>query len=123
MTADSTRARDRWHGWVWLVVAMVSPVFLIGTHAAFLSRPQQFLVALAFGTGGLMLWILEAHRGTAGQEARRIDRPVTLAYIALMVVVASIAIVWEPVGPPAWFVVVSLLPSVPCAVGAWRILR
>lgn len=120
--ADSVRAGDRWPGWAWLAVAIASPAFFVGTHAAFLSRTQQFLVALAFGTLGLVLWIIDARRGVIGQ-ARRVDRPLTLVYVALMFVVASIAISWDPMGPPAWFVVASLLPSVPCTVGAWRILR
>lgn len=123
MTADSVRATDRWHGWVWLVVAIMSPAFFVGTHAALLSQAQQFLVALAFGTIALVLWIVEARRDAISHAARKIDGPVTLAYVALMFVVASVAILWDPMGPPAWFVVASLLPSVPCAVGAWRIFR
>ena len=123
MTADSARVRDRWHGWAWLAVAIMTPAFFLGTHVALLTRAQQFLVALAFGTIGLVLWIVEARRGEVGQETTRIDRPLTLVYIALMFVVAAIAVVWDPIGPPAWFVVASLLPSVPCVVGAWRILR
>lgn len=120
--AANVRAGDRWHGWVWLAVAIMSPAFLIGTRAEFLSRAQQFVVALAFMTIGLVLWIAEARRGGAGQAARN-DRPLTLSYVALMIVVASIAIVWQPMGPPAWFVAAALLPAVPCATAAWRILR
>jgi len=81
VTADSARVRDRWHGWAWLAVAIITPAFFLGTHAALLTRAQQFLVALAFGTIGLVLWIVEARRGEVGQETTRIDRPLTLVYI------------------------------------------
>lgn len=107
---------------VWLAIGVASPVFLVGTRADFLSRSLQFALALAFGAVGLVLWILEARRDVADPEAR-VDRRLTLAYASLMVVVASAAVAVDPVGPPAWFIVASLLPSVPCALGVWRALR
>ncbi|MEX2445774.1 MAG: hypothetical protein WD734_00420 [Dehalococcoidia bacterium] len=123
MTTGDVRIAERRQGWAWLALAVMSPAFLVGAHAEFLSRPQRFLLAVAFGAAGLALWIVEAHSGDLGPEARRIEGRRTLAYIALMVLVAAIAIVWNPTGPPGWFVAAALLPAVPCAEGAWRGLR
>lgn len=121
--SERVRRQGRWHGWVWLIVAVATPVFLIATRSDALSRETQFWIAVGFGAlgGGLALW--EARRGVVGREAAIVDRPMTVAYAALVVAAALVAIVLNPEGPPAWFIAVALLPSIPALVAGWLVLK
>ncbi|HEX6195494.1 MAG TPA: hypothetical protein VFZ37_06265 [Jiangellaceae bacterium] len=131
------RRKARWHGWVWLAVAVLTPAFLLGTQADLVPRAQpddrpfvvrllldgEFWIAIGFGAIAATLWILETRRGVIGRETARIDRPATWAYVTAMVAVAVLVIALDPVGTPWWFVAVSFAPSMPCVFAAWRILR
>jgi hypothetical protein len=115
--------KARWHGWVWLAVAVLTPAFLLGTRAVFVPRYVEFWIAIGFGAIAATLWIWETRRGVMGREAARMDRPMTGAYVASMVAVAALVIFLDPVGTPGWFVAVAFVPSVPCLLAAWRVLR
>lgn len=134
---NQVRRKARWHGWVWLSVAVLTPVFWLGTRADFVPRAEpddrafavrlvtdgEFWIAGGFGVIAVTLWIWETRRGVTGREAARIDRPITWAYVTAMVAVAALVILVDPAGAPWWFVAVSLVPSVPCLIAAWRVLR
>lgn len=119
---DSVRRRGRWHGWVWLVLGLITPVFLIGVYADALPGETSFWIAVGFGVAGASLAIWETRRGLWGREAARANRSVTWGYMAAMGAAALLAISFDPSGLPVWWVVFSLVPSVPCFVGAWRVL-
>lgn len=114
--------RGRWHGWVWLAIGLITPIFLIGAIAEAVSRPIQFWIAISFMVVGATLAIWEARRGLWGREAAKVDRPFTWAYVAAMVAVLLVAIILDPSGPPTWYVALALVPSVPCFIAAWRVL-
>ena len=116
------RRRARWHGWTWLVIAVLSPVFLIATGTDALPRELAFWLAVAFMlvAGGLAIW--EGRRGVTGRATAAVDRPAMWAYVTAMVVVALVTIAVDITGTPAWFVVLAMVPAVPGLVAAWRIL-
>lgn len=116
------RRQGRWHGWVWLAIGVLTPMFLLGTTDGVVLRGWQLWVAVALMAAGAVLAVWETRRGVLGREAAAVDTPFTWAYVASMVAVAVVVVVFAPVGPPGWFVAVALVPSVPCLVAAWRIL-
>lgn len=120
--AARVRAAARWHGWMWLTIALLTPVFLYGTLGAGLPRAWQFWYALFFGVVGAVLTIWEARRGVIGQPSARVDRPATIAYVIAMVAAALLIGLTEPAGA-AWSAPVALAPAVPCLLAAWRVLR
>lgn len=119
---SKVRGAARWHGWVWVVIAIITPIFWLGTREGGLPRPMHFWVALGFCALGLLLVFWERRRGVIGRHTARLDRPVTVAYVGAMFVVALVVIFWEPRFTPA-FIALAALPSVPCVIAAWRVLR
>lgn len=118
------RAKARWDGWVWLVVGLATPAFLIGVQVDAAAAGQlSLIVAVAFGVLGLTLWALEARRPVTGRAATRVDRPATWAYAATVVAVSVVTIVTDPVGPPGWYVAVALVPALPAVAAAVIVLR
>lgn len=111
-----------WHGWMWLAIAILTPVFILGTREGGLARPWHFWVALAFGATALVLTLLAWRRGVVGRPSAAVDHRATWAYAGAMVGITAIVLIW---GPPLswWFIAVALVPSVPCLVAARRILR
>lgn len=120
---NTVRRKGRWHGWVWLTLAVITPMFLIGAYAESVPGDVQFWLAVAFGVVAGTLWIWETRRGLWGREAAAADRPFTRVYMVFVAAVALVAIVFDPTGTPAWYVAIAVLPSVPCLMAAWRILR
>lgn len=121
---QQVRAAARWHGWMWLTIAVVTPLFLLGTNLGDGAPPSLSLwVALAFMAVGVGLWVADARRPVRGRSAARVDRPATWAYVGAVVIVVVASLVGDPSGLPAWYVVLTLLPAVPAAVAALVILR
>lgn len=116
------RRRARWHGWVWLVAAVSTPMFLIGTRSDAVPPSVQFWIAVGFGAVGLALAVWEGRRGVTGRQTALLDRPITGLYVALMLVIALVTIAIDPDGTPAWYIALACLPSIPCLVAAWLIL-
>lgn len=119
---DRVRSAARWHGWMWLTGAMLTPVFLYGTLGEGLPHAWQLWYAVIFGAVGAALTIWEVRRGVIGRQAARVDRWATLAYV-ITVLGATVLIGLTNPGGAAWSVPVALAPSVPCLVAAWRVLR
>lgn len=119
---NTIRRRARWHGWVWLTIGILTPVFLIGANANALPAEAQFWTAIGFMTVGGVLAIWETRRGIWGREAVEADRPATWAYMIAIVAFAIPTIVLDPVDPPLWLIGLALVPSIPCFIAAWRIL-
>lgn len=119
---DRVRAAARWHGWAWLAIAFLTPAFWIGTRDGGLARPQQFWVAIAFCAVGAVLAVWAQRRGVLGRRTARIDGPTTVAYVTATAAVAVVTMIWNPVLTP-WYVALASIPSVPCLVAAWKILR
>ncbi|MTV24762.1 hypothetical protein FTX61_04920 [Nitriliruptoraceae bacterium ZYF776] len=118
------RSAARWHGWMWLTIAVVTPAFLLGTNLGDDAPPSLSLwVALAFMVIGVALWVADARRPVRGRRAERVDRPATWAYVGATVIVVVASLVDDPTGLPAWYVVLALLPAVPALVAAAAILR
>jgi len=124
--ARSVGRRVRWTGWVWLVIAVATPLFFLGTSTDWLERPARFWVAIAFMvvTGALAVAAVrrEARGEVEDRRATRIDGPVTWAYVAVVLTMVVLDAVFDTSGAPLWFVVGSLATAVPPLVGAWRIL-
>lgn len=120
---NTIRRRARWHGWVWLTIGVITPGFLIGANVNAVPGAVQFWTAIGFMTvaGVLALW--ETKRGVWGREAVEVDRPATWAYMIAIVAFAIPTIVLDPVTPPIWLIGLALVPSAPCFIAAWRILR
>lgn len=117
------RSKGRWHGWVWLVLGVSSPLFLLGAVARPVRLPVGSLwIALVFMavTGGLVVW--HQRRPVVSAAHRRADRPLTWAYVACMV--ATVAVLRWIGDDASWTVVpLALVPSVPCAIGAAWLLK
>lgn len=116
------RTKGRWHGWMWLAMAVATPVFLIGTQVDEYSW-LSFWVAIAYMVLGFVLWQVDARRPVRSRAHARVERPATVAFVVTMVVVAVATIVLDPSGAPGWYVVLALLPAVPAAVAAAVVLR
>ncbi len=114
--------KARWHGWAWLAVALATPLFLLGTATDAVSRPAQFWIAIAFMVVTGALAHLETRRGVVGRETADIDRPLTWLYMAAMLVVIGLTLLFDTSDAPLWFVVAALAAAVPGLVAAWRIL-
>ncbi|MFP3914022.1 MAG: hypothetical protein ACLFWM_04040 [Actinomycetota bacterium] len=119
---DTVRRRGRWHGWVWLTMGLITPVFLIGANVNSVPGATQFWIAIGFMTVGGVLAVWETRRGVWSREAVKADRPFTWAYMTGIVAFAVPTIILDPIRPPAWLVALALLPSIPCFLAAWRIL-
>src|SRR5699024_218850 len=119
---NQVRSAARWHGWMWLTVALLTPVFLYGVLGEGLPRAWQLWYAVIFGGVGLGLTIWEARRGVIGRQSARVDRPATLTYVVI-VLIATVLIGLADPGGAAWSIPVALAPSVPCVIAAWRVLR
>ena len=111
----------RWHGWMWLTTAILTPTFLLGVTRDEVPRSIQFWIAVGFALVGAVLTVWEARRGVIGRQAARVDRPMTWAYVALMAVVVGFTFVGDE--NSTWFIPLALAPSIPCLVAAWRVLR
>lgn len=116
------RSAARWHGWMWLTIAILTPVFLLAVLREQVPDAARFWIAVGFAGAGAVLTIWDVRRGVVGRQTRRVDRPATLAYIALMMVVAVVILLGES-GTSPWHIPLALAPSVPCLVAAWRVLR
>lgn len=119
---ETVRRKGRWHGWVWLTIGLITPVFLIGANANSVPGAVQFWIAIGFMIVGAVLAIWETRRGLWSREAAKADRPFTRAYILAIVLFAIPTIILDPTGAPPWFVALALVPSIPCLIAAWRIL-
>lgn len=119
---DTIRRRARWHGWVWLTMGIITPVFLIGANVNAVPGEAQFWTAIGFMTVAGVLAIWETKRGVWGREAVEADRPATWAYVIGIVAFAIPTIVVDPVDPAIWLIGLALVPSIPCFIAAWRIL-
>lgn len=117
------RRQGRWNGWAWLTIGVATPVFLITTTTEAIPGPAQLWIAIGFMTLAGGLAILETRRGVWGREASRADRPMTTVYVVTMVAVAMLLLIFDPWELPGWFVFAALVPSVPCFIAAWRILK
>lgn len=115
--------KARWHGWVWLAIAVATPLFLLGTATDRLPRSVQFWLAVAFMVVTGALAFLESRRGVVGRETAEIDRPLTWIYVAAMVVVITLAVLFDTSDTPLWFLLAALAAAVPGLVAAWRILN
>lgn len=115
------RSAARWHGWMWLTIAILTPTFLLGTGREDLPRSIQFWIAVGFGLVGAVLTVWEARRGVVGRQAARVDRPMTWAYVVLMMVAIGFTFIGDQNSP--WFIPLALAPSIPCLLAAWRVLR
>src|SRR5690606_20106765 len=69
--ARTVGRRVRWTGWVWLVIAVATPLFL-GTSTDWLERPARFWVAIAFMVVTGALAVAAGRREARGEvEDRR----------------------------------------------------
>jgi len=118
----NVRAAARWHGWLWLAIAILTPLFVVGTREGGLGRQWHFWVALAFGLTALVLTVLSSRRRVVGRPAARVDQRATWSYAGAMVGMTAVVLIWDPPLSP-WFIAVALLPSVPCLVAARQVLR
>ncbi|HEX7097846.1 MAG TPA: hypothetical protein VF377_01290 [Acidimicrobiia bacterium] len=122
----TVRRRIRWNGWVWLVIAIATPLFWLGTWTNWLSRPLQFWVAVGFLIVAAMITVVamvrEARRGVVDRRVARMEWPITWAYMAVVFVMAVLVIVFDTSEAPLWFVLGALATAVPGLVGAWRTL-
>lgn len=112
----------RWHAWLWLAIAVATPLFLVGTQAGY-DRGWSLWVALGFMGLGLGLWMAENRLPVRGRATERLDRPGTWAYAAAVVVVVVATLVAQPTGVPVWYAVLALVPAVPAAAVGIAILR
>lgn len=119
---ETVRRRGRWHGWVWLTIGLITPVFLIGANVNSVPGPVQFWIAIAFMAIGGFLAIWETRRGLWSREAAKADKPFTWAYIIGIGVFAVPTIILDPSSAPLWLVALAFLPSIPCFMAAGRIL-
>lgn len=122
-TAGPGGTPARWHGLFWVLLAVATPAVWIWprTAAGELELIQQFWIALALLAAGVALTVIQEFRGVLAG-----DNPVTngralLAYVGLILVVTMVSLIWNPPLSP-WFVAVALLPAIPAAVAAVRIL-
>lgn len=113
----------RWHGLIWLVIAVLAPAVWIWPRTAGgdLELLQQFWYALGLLALGVAATVIQEFRGL-----QRGANPVTnglplLAFVALVLIVTMVALIWDPPLTP-WFVALALLPAIPCAVAGLRIL-
>lgn len=117
-----TRAAARWHGWVWLLLALATPPFVVTITSGTAALGLQIGIAAAFGAIGLTCALWETRRGVVGRETARIHLPMTSLYAATMVALAAAVVLFEVEDSP-WFWACALAPSVPCLIAAWRVLR
>ena len=113
----------RWHGLIWLVIAVLAPAVWIWPRTAGgdLEPLQQFWYALGLLALGVAATVIQEFRGL-----QRGDNPVTsglplIAFVALVLVVTMVALIWDP-PLTLWFVALALLPAMPCAIAGLRIL-
>ena len=119
---ETVRRKGHWHGWVWLTIGLITPVFLIGANVNSVPGAVQIWIAIGFMTVGGVLAIWETRRGLWGREAAKADKPFTWAYMIAIVLFAVPTIILDPTRADAWLITLALLPSIPCLIAAWRIL-
>ena len=120
--AATVRRRGRWHGWVWLTLGLATPVFLVVAVTDVAAGAARTAIAIAFALLAGLLAVWETKRGLWGRQAARVDRTATTAYVVAMAVAAAAAVAGDVADAPAWYLVLAVLPSVPCFVAAWRTL-
>ncbi len=115
------RSTARWHGWAWLAVALLTPVFLVVTASG--PSPSSLWTAVGFMLVGGALWLLESRRPLRGRAAARVDSPATIGYVVAVVAVTVVGLALDPDGTEPWYMALALLPAMPCLVAAWLVLR
>ena len=117
------QSAGRWHAWIWLLIAVATPTFFIGTTAQ--SGDAAFGTALGFCAlaAGLWWWESRQRRRVIQREAARIDGRVTWSYVGLVVVSSLFIMTVMPGDFSLRLVLVAVLPSVPCLYGAWMVMK
>ncbi len=115
------RGKARWHAWVWLI-AGASTAGAYVSQAAFAGDLGD-VIAVAYVALALLLACYACRQRVVGRDAARIERRMACAYLAL----CALTVVLESTVVPAWWspwvIPVGLLPAMPCAVIAWKVLR
>lgn len=119
---------DRWDGWIWLVVAAVSTVFWIAIRAELVPATVRFAIAVVFCALGLTLLLWSSWRrasrsnGAVALYVNRLHRLAMTAYMATMMLIAGVILVWEP-PLSLWFIILALTPAIPACVAGWQVLQ
>lgn len=116
-----SRATARWSAVAWLVMAVVMPLYLIGEEVV-PPGPAMRIIEWTPLVVVVALFVFAVTRRSESRVAARLTGPVTVAFVALVVlcIVAKWTILSD--GYSVGLLVLGLLPALPCLYGAGRVL-
>ena len=121
-TSGRVRRRARWPGLMWLTVGVAICGFFLATGSG--DRLVSDVVGPLPLALGAVLYVLAARQPVVSQTgAGRIDKPLSYAFLATVVVGTIIKLTVLPERLTGWLVLLAVLMATPCLVGAWRWLR